>query len=208
MLGVIGVQWPEIRKDDEKMNWGKTGGPLATRARARAVAATAVMTALLVLAVPAAAGSAAAAILYRGPVVQVSGSFEASVALDPGTCSSLTFDNPSDGLVDVFEVGYPSAGAAPAWYLDVIMPNPKSVYYSSTSTSITMHKGTRSWYHEFQEDPNKVPSSELHFSANGKSGALDLTLSPYAGTRGGPVHVTGSWEPGTCATKLAKGLPL
>jgi hypothetical protein len=187
------------------MKCNAAAGPLAPRARWKAEL---VMTTLIVLAAPAASGSAVAEILYQGPVVQVSGSFAASVALDPQTCNSLTFNNPSNGLLDVFEVGYPSTSASPAWYLTVLMPNPKSVYYSSTSTSITLHRGRSSWYHEFQEDAAKVPASEVHFSSNAKSGTLDVTLSPYSGTRGGPLHVTGSWKSGTCAATTAKRLPL
>ena len=181
-------------------------GPSAPRARGKAGLLTTVVVLLAALPSP---GTAGAAIIYQGPVVQVSGSFAASVALNPQTCSSSTFGHPGTGLFDVFEVGYPTmAASAATWYLTVLMPNPKSAHYSTTPTRITLHKGHQSWYREFQGGPKKLPGSEVHFSSGATSGTLDLTLSPSPGGRGGPVHVTGWWKPGTCAAKLAKGLPL
>ena len=167
------------------------------------------MTALIALVPPPLAGPADAEILYQGPVVQVAGSFAASVALGPQTCSSLTFSKTGKGLFDIFEVGYPTTAASPMeWYLTVLMPNPKSAYYSNTPTTITLRKGRSAWSRDFHEQASKVPASQVHFSADAKSGTLDLTLSPTSGARSGPVHVAGFWKPGTCAAKLAKGLPL
>ncbi|HUB71149.1 MAG TPA: hypothetical protein VL984_12055 [Acidimicrobiales bacterium] len=142
--------------------------------------------------------------LARPGVLQVTGAVRETVKLDRANCTSEVLNSPGNGTMDLFDVAVPSVTTrAPTFVLTAMAPNPKSVYYTSTSTAVHLVVSPSTtalgWYHEWQTLPTKVPASQLHFAANARSGLLDLNMSPQSGASG-TVHVSVSWSSGTCGT--------
>jgi hypothetical protein len=162
-------------------------------------------------------GTAAASSSYSSArssdsgTLQLTGAVHEVVKLTRADCTSDVHEAGGSGTMDIFDVAQPSiASEDPSFVFTLQSPNPKSVYYTSTSTIVVLRTGettsaagTKSWQHEFQELPSKIPSSEIHFATNGKSGRLDLTLSPESGTKG-TVHAVATWSGGTCGQAMPK----
>ena len=82
---------------------------------------------------------------------------------------------------DIFQVDLPSIQSQTyTFVINAVGPNSSSGG-ASTATYVELVADGGRWYHRYLQAPNRIPKKQLHFGPGGRSGNLDLTLSPAPG---------------------------
>ena len=157
------------------------------RLGARALPAVVVLLGMLAIS----SGAAASA----GQTLKLTGAVTKTIALNKADCTARPYRGG-----DIFQVDLPSIQSQTyTFILNAIGPNSSSGGVGTATYVELLSNGAR-WYHRYLQAPNRIPKKQLHFGPGGRSGNLDLTLSPAPGFSGN-VHVVVKWNAADCGTK-------